>query len=58
LGQTFTVGHIRSELEAILDGPRREQMLQGYVEVHRRLGDGVAPDNAAKIIYTLLKKNL
>jgi len=58
LGQTFTVGHIRSELEAILDGPRREQMLQGYAEVHRRLGDGVAPDNAAKIIYTLLKKNL
>jgi len=57
LGRTFTVGHIRSELEAILEGPRRQQMLRGYEEVRQRLGDGVAPDNAAKIIYTLLKKN-
>jgi lipid-A-disaccharide synthase len=31
-------------------------MLEGYQEVRRRLGDEKAPDNAAKIMYTLLNK--
>ena len=55
LADTFTVGHIRRELDKILDGPEREQMLEGYAEVRRRLGDQRAPDNAANIIYSLLK---
>ena len=54
LGQTFTVGHIRRELERILDGQERQKMLDGYAEVRRRLGDGVAPDNAANIIFKLV----
>ena len=55
LADTFTVGHIRQELEKILDGPGREQMLNGYAEVWRRLGDQKAPDNAARIMFKLLK---
>ena len=54
LGSTFTVGHIRSELDKILDGPARNTMLQGYSEVSRRLGDQIAPDNAARIILNKL----
>ena len=54
LGRTFTVGHIRSELDKILDGPARNTMLQGYSEVSRRLGDQIAPDNAARIILNKL----
>ena len=51
LADTFTVGHIRHELERILSGPDRQRMLEGYAEVSRRLGDQCAPDNAAKLIY-------
>ena len=54
LADTFTVGHIRHELERILSGPDRERMLEGYAEVARRLGDQKAPDNAAKLIVGLL----
>ena len=55
LGRTFTVGHIRSELDKILDGPARNAMLQGYSEVRRRLGDQIAPDNAARLILNKLR---
>ena len=54
LADTFTVGHIRHELERILSGPDRDQMLEGYAEVRRRLGDQKAPDNAAQLIVGLL----
>jgi lipid-A-disaccharide synthase len=54
LADTFTVGHIRHELERILSGPDRDQMLEGYAEVRRRLGDQKAPDNAARLIVGLL----
>ena len=56
LADTFTVGHIRHELEKILDGPDRDRMLEGYAEVRRRLGDHKAPDNAARLIFTILNK--
>ena len=56
LADTFTVGHIRHELERILSGPDRDRMLEGYADVSRRLGDQCAPDNAAKLIIELLKK--
>lgn len=55
LGRTFTVGYIRSELDKILDGPARNAMLQGYSEVSRRLGDQIAPDNAARLILNKLR---
>ena len=54
LADTFTVGHIRHELERILSGPDRDRMLEGYAEVSRRLGNQCAPDNAAKLIVGLL----
>ena len=50
LGRTFTVDHIRCELDKILNGPARDAMLQGYAEVSRRLGDQIAPDNVARFI--------
>ena len=56
LGRTFTVSHIRSELDKILEGPARQQMLDGYEEVARRLGDQVAPDNAARLILSKLSQ--
>ena len=57
LDKNYTIVHIRQELGKILAGPDRQRMLDGYAEVRRRLGDQKAPDNAAKIIYTLLLNN-
>ena len=54
VADSFSVANIRAELAKILEGPAREEMLEGYREVRRRLGDQVAPDNAAKLIYTFL----
>ena len=54
VAETFSVANIRTELAKVLEGPARQQMLQGYQEVRRRLGDQVASDNAAKMMYTLL----
>ena len=57
VANTFTVNRLRTELQNILDGPARQAMLDGYAEVSRRLGDQKAPDQAAKIIYSLLINN-
>ena len=57
VAESFSVENIKSELRKILDGPDRQAMLDGYAEVGRRLGDQKAPDQAAKIMYTLLNKN-
>ena len=55
----FKVDLIREELNGLFPGSAaREEMLTGYEEVHRRLGDAVAPDNAARIIYDLLINNV
>ena len=56
VADSFTVANIRRELQLILDGPRRRQMLEGYDEVERRLGTKNAPDEAAAIMYRLLTK--
>ena len=49
------VDYIANELYKILPGKQaREDMLQGYREVRERLGDAVAPDNAARIMLRLL----
>ena len=56
VAETFSVDNIRRELEAILPGgPKRQQMLDDYEEVHRRLGDSNAPDLAAELMMKLLK---
>ena len=56
VADSFSVKNIRAELEKILDGPARQQMLDGYTEVSRRLGDQVAPDNAARLIIEKLSQ--
>ena len=55
VAETFSVENIRRELEAILPGgSKRQQMLDDYEEVHRRLGDNDAPDRAAELMIELL----
>lgn len=57
VADSFSVENIRQELTKILSGPNRQRMLDGYAEVKRILGDQKAPDNAARIMYTLLNKS-
>lgn len=54
VADTFSVENIRQELHKILQGPARAAMLSGYEEVRRRLGDRRAPEETARIIYSLL----
>lgn len=57
VADTFSVNNIAAELSRLLpDGACRNSMLDGYAEVRRRLGDRIAPDNAAEIMVRLLKK--
>ena len=60
VAETFSVENIRHELEAVLPGgDKRQQMLDDYEDVHQRLGESHAPDEAARIMIELLKcKNL
>lgn len=51
LADRFSAENIRRELMRILPGGEgRQAQLDGYALVHRRLGNAVAPDNAAKIM--------
>jgi len=54
VADSFTIANIRRELEAVLDGPARQEMLDGYEEVARRLGNKKAPHEAAQLIGRLL----
>ena len=54
VADSFSQANIEHELEQILDGPAREQMLKGYQDVWQRLGKEKAPDNAARIMIELL----
>lgn len=54
VADTFSQANIEHELELILDGPARQQMLKGYEEVWQRLGKEKAPDNAARLITNIL----
>lgn len=52
----FTLANIVKELGLILPGGgERQKMLADYAEVRHQLGDHVAPENAAKIMVSLLK---
>ena len=58
LADRFSVKNIREELSKILPGQAgREQMLQGYEEIRTALGGTCAPDNAAKLMVSLLEKS-
>ena len=55
VADTFSVEGIRQELQSILPGgDRRQQMLQDYEDVHQRLGESNAPDEAARLIIEKL----
>lgn len=54
VADTFTEENIFTELSAVLPGGRkRAMMLRGYDTVRQRLGNEVAPDNAARTIFQL-----
>lgn len=56
VADTFSVANIRRELEKILPGGSdRQRMLDDYQEVHRRLGESNAPDQAAELMVKLLR---
>ena len=58
VAETFSVENIRRGLEAILPGGgKRQQMLGDYDEVHQRLGESHAPDEAARTMIRLLRDN-
>ena len=58
VAETFSVDNIRRELKAILPGGgKRQQMLDDYDEVHQRLGESHAPDEAARTMIRLLRGN-
>ena len=57
VADSFSLTNIENELEKILDGPARQQMLDGYEEVWQRLGKEKAPDNAAHLITQILRQS-
>ena len=55
LADRFSIRNIANELYRILPGqPSRERMLADYQLVRDRLGNEVAPDNAARIMIEKL----
>ena len=52
----FTDANIRHELGAILEGPQRQRMLDGYDEVDGILGNKSASDEAAQLMVKLLSQ--
>ena len=54
VADSFTLENIERELEAILSGPQRDEMLKGYDEVWARLGKENAPRHAAQKMTSLL----
>jgi len=56
VADSFTPENIRKELACILDGPARQQMLEGYKKVSRILGDKQAPEETARLMIGLLSK--
>ena len=59
LADRFSIYNIANELYRILPGqPARERMLADYQIVRERLGDAVAPDNAARIMVEKLTSNI
>ena len=51
----FVVSDIRKELQSLLiGGDKREEMLNNYEQLHAILGNEVAHDNAARIMFKIL----
>ncbi|HBG46588.1 MAG TPA: lipid-A-disaccharide synthase [Deltaproteobacteria bacterium] len=49
-----TPENIAREVISLFDGPRREAMIEGYMEIKKNLGRGGAADKAARSIYNLI----
>ena len=57
LADRFSVGNIQNELRRLLPGhDARTAMLFDYRDVKKRLGDAVAPDNAAQLMVSCLRQ--
>ncbi|MBM6991976.1 MAG: lipid-A-disaccharide synthase [Prevotella sp.] len=57
MADRFSVDNIRTELGKIMPGqPGRDAMMRAYQDVHARLGHTIAPENAARLMVSLLKK--
>ena len=57
LADRFSVENIRNELRRLLPGhDARTTMLFDYREVQKRLGDDIAPDNAAQLMVRYLRQ--
>ncbi|MCP4121046.1 MAG: lipid-A-disaccharide synthase [Bacteroidetes bacterium] len=53
----LTDTNFKDELEKILpDGRKREEMLNGYLEMTKKLGTGSGSEQAAEIIFELMKE--
>ncbi len=56
VADTFSVDNMRSALGRLLPGgDGREEMLRGYEEVAKRLGEPGAPANAARLMVSILR---
>jgi lipid-A-disaccharide synthase len=57
VADTFSIESINHEFTPLLpdESPQRLQMLQGYEEVNQRLGNTNAPEEAARIMTSLLQ---
>lgn len=55
VAETFTEANITRELQQLLQGRARQQQLDGYEDVARRLGQKKAPDEAARLMVGLLR---
>lgn len=56
VADSFTLTNIYQHLKSILlGGDARNKMLSEYNEIHQRLGESNAPDNAAEIIVNTLR---
>mgnify|MGYP001023780814 FL=1 len=51
----FTIDNIAHCLQTLLPGGEARQEINNYVLLQKVLGDDVAPDNAAKLMYGMLK---
>lgn len=55
LQSEFTGERTRRELEAVLAGPQRDMILEGYVELREMLGTASASEEVAQRIYSALR---
>ncbi|MDX1683767.1 MAG: lipid-A-disaccharide synthase [Saprospiraceae bacterium] len=53
----FNAGNLTKNLEDILEGPKRQTILKGYMELHEKLSDKKASESAAQLILDHIQSN-